>query len=326
MGTAEKTHSIRVAVSLLLVTASALPAQKAVLWRDPGLLDKLDLASGPGGPRLRPRPPYRFLKVMGGGTNKKVEVKDARNVTWRVKFGTEARPDAFCSRLAWACGYYADPIHVVQDSRIEGAPDLSGFRSPIDRDGSFKLAVFETTPTYLEYLPGQTWRWDQNPFVGTHSLNGLKIIVMLVSNWDNKDEREKEQTGSNVGILRDTRTGRLQYYVNDWGESMGTWGNHDITRHRWDCGRFRGQTPKFLHFAGGGFEFGFEGYHTDFKTGIAPADIAWLLKYLGRLTPAQIEAALNASGAAPDETACFTRDLLARISQLRQAAQPRPSH
>jgi hypothetical protein len=31
-----------------------------------------------------------------------------------------------------------------------------------------------------------SWSWDDNPFVGVPQLNGLKIVNMLLSNWDTK--------------------------------------------------------------------------------------------------------------------------------------------
>ena len=39
----------------------------------------------------------------------------------------------------------------------------------------------------LAFVDGVSWRWDDNPFVGTNELAGLKLMVMLLGNWDNKD-------------------------------------------------------------------------------------------------------------------------------------------
>jgi hypothetical protein len=46
-------------------------------------------------------------------------------------------------------------------------------------------------------------------------------------------------------------------------------------------------------------------------------DVRWLCRYLGRITDAQIRAALDASGASPDERDRFARALHRRIDQLR---------
>jgi hypothetical protein len=42
------------------------------------------------------------------------------------------------------------------------------------------------------------------------------------------------------------------------------------------------------------------------------------MQYLGRITDAQIRIGLKASGASPDQEDCFTRELRARIEQLRK--------
>ena len=45
-----------------------------------------------------------------------------------------------------------------------------------------------------------SWAWNENPFVESHELNGLKILLMLLSNWDNKDVRDIAR-GSNTAIF-----------------------------------------------------------------------------------------------------------------------------
>jgi hypothetical protein len=42
------------------------------------------------------------------------------------------------------------------------------------------------------------------------------------------------------------------------------------------------------------------------------------MKYLGRITDAQIHAGFKAAGASPDEEDCFSRALRDRIEQLRK--------
>ena len=45
-------------------------------------------------------------------------------------------------------------------------------------------------------------------------------------------------------------------------------------------------------------------------------DAAWLYRYLGRITDAQLRAALEASGASAEDNAAFTQSLCDRIVQL----------
>src|SRR5690349_16675848 len=132
-------------VSWVLLCAGLLPAAdpRPLLWRDPGDVARLDFAAGPGTRGLRPVAPFRFLREMTGGTSPKVEVRDARGLTWRVKFGGEVHADVFSSRIAWACGYYADPIFYIPGGVIEGAPRLNRGHRALKGDGRFSKASFE---------------------------------------------------------------------------------------------------------------------------------------------------------------------------------------
>ena len=87
-----------------------------------------------------------------------------------------------------------------------------------------------------------SWAWNDNPFVGTRQLDGLKIVVMLLSNWDSKDRRDVSR-GSNTAIF-EYRISRFaseaRYLITDWGGAMGKWGTTVVSRDRWDAGRLRG--------------------------------------------------------------------------------------
>ena len=159
-----------------------------------------------------------------------------------------------------------------------------------------------------------------NPFAGTRELNGLKTVIMLTSNWDNKDARD---AGSNTGILQrgSGRDRQWIFLITDWGASIGKWGNF-FTREKWDCDGFADQTDDFVdEIKDGTVRFGFRGKHdNDFNDGIRPNDIRWLMQYLGRVTDAQIRAGLRASGASSHEVTCFTRALRSRINQLKRIA------
>ena len=93
----------------------------------------------------------------------------------------------------------------------------------------------------------------------------------------------------------------------------------------WNCNQFKLQTASFVQGRNGELvRFGYIGQHTeDFKNDIAISDVQWLLKYLGRVSDAQIRSGLKASGASPNEVACFTVQLRARINQLRAVVKTR---
>lgn len=310
-------------VALLTCALQSAPARtharggRNVLWRNPGNIARLNFTYGVGGAKLVPQPPFRFLEEDFGGSNPKVKVRDGRGRTWSLKWSDEAKPEVFCTRLAWACGYIAQPEYFVGHGRILGVHGLKRAASHVSKDGDFRDARFQLRSKTPKFLKENNWAWNYNPFVGTRELNGLKVLMMLVSNWDNKDARDIDRD-SNLAIFEYKGPRPVfEYFVADWGASLGKWGNV-ATRSKWDCKGFTAQTPSFVKGVKDGLvEWGYQGQHTeDAVQGIRVSDVAWLMRYLGQVTDAQIRAALRASGASPDETECFTPALRNRIGQL----------
>jgi hypothetical protein len=291
------------------------------LWRDPGEVEALDMTAGPGGPEYIPRPPFRFIEEHVTGTQPCLSVHDAGGRRWRVKWGPEVPCETFAVRLAWACGYFAEVTHRVPSGRVEGAGTLTRAAECLDAHGAFADARFELDdPEVLKLFEEHSWSWTDNPFVGTRELAGLKILLMLISNWDNKDQRDVAR-GSNTAIyvVRVARRREAQYLIVDWGGSMGRWGNTVVTRGRWDAAGFAAQTPHFVTGVTGGYvQFGYTGQRTvDARASITPEDVRWLCRYLGRITDDQFRDALHASGATPEEAESFTASLRSRVEQLR---------
>jgi hypothetical protein len=289
----------------------ALFAVTAVLWQEPGRVEAFDMAAA----NTAPRPPYTFLKEDMGGTGPKVLVRDAAGIEWRVKGGHDVKPETFITRFVTALGYFAETTHFLADGRIENVTALkraSGFIKP---DGTFTWASFEKREPNAKFAG--SWSWIDNPFVGTPELKGLKVLVMLFSNWDNKDARDTRK-GSNTSILEYT-DGRRVYFVNDWGQSFGAWGRM-FGRDNWRCEPYRAQTSHFVAgVASGLVRFSYGGAHTDdFKNDIRVDDVRWLMKYLGRITDAQLRIGFKVSGASTQEEECFSRALRDRIEQLRK--------
>lgn len=302
-----------------------LRSSSHVMWRDPGEVASLDMVHGPGGAGSAPETPFTFAQEHSTGSQPCVSVTDARGRRWRVKWGNEVRSENFAVRLAWACGYFAETTYFVPAGRVEGTADLQRARGCIAEDGSFTEARFELDdPDVRKMFEEHSWAWNDNPFLGTHQLNGLKILVMLLSNWDTKDRRDVAR-GSNTAIFeqRVSRWRREAHYlITDWGGSMGRWGGNIVTRGRWDPAGFAAQTPEFITAVDAGtVQFGYVGQRTaDVAEDISVEDAAWLFAYLGRVTDAQLGQALEASGASTEEIEQFTRALRERITQLGRAA------
>jgi hypothetical protein len=192
-------------------------------------------------------------------------------------------------------------------------------------DMSFADARFELDEAGVRKLFDEHgWSWDDNPFAGTRELAGLKVLLMLVANWDNKDVRDVAR-GSNTAVFEYTLPGggsEARYLIIDWGASMGKWGS-PLTRSKWDCEGFASQNADFVRgVEGGRLSWGYTGQRTDeVIEGVTTEDVRWLMRSLGRVTDEQLRDGLLASGATDDEADCFTRALRERIETLRRVAE-----
>ncbi len=294
--------------SLFLAITLAAGAQTRILWRDP---DRV--VSEP--PVQPPRAPFTFLREDPSGTQPKLFARDAAGVTWNVKFGNEVKNESFCWRIVRACGYFAEPGFFVAQGRLENFQPLKRGSPSLGSDGHFTAARFQYRDPQFQFLPNGNWRWDRPPFAGTKELSGLKILIMLFSNWDNKDGRVGAG-GPNTAIFR--RGNQRIYAFTDWGSGMGRWGSGVSGQTDWRCEDYAAQTPGFIKgVQNGHVVFGWEGeINEGFRTGIPAAHVTWFMQYLGRITDAQINDALKAAGGTDAEADCFTRALRARIRQL----------
>ena len=216
-----------------------LRATRHRIWRDPGSADERDLVYGPGGHRRVPVPPFLFLEEHAAGSQPCVSVIDRNRRRWRVKWGAEVFAECFAARFAHACGYFGEVTHFVKSGTIGCDTALARAADCISADdGTFFDARFELDdPRVNKLFDEHSWAWNDNPFLGTPELNGLKIVVMLLSNWDAKDRRDVAR-GSNTAIF-EHRVARwpqpkreARYLITDWGGAMGKWGTTVVTRGR----------------------------------------------------------------------------------------------
>jgi hypothetical protein len=300
------------------------PKPGPTLWHNPGKIERLNFSYGAGGVENAPQPPFTFIEEDKGGSNPKVKVIDAMGREWGVKWGHEVNSEVFATRLVWAAGYYVEPAYFVPSGKIIGAKNLDRAKKLIGSDGSFRDARFELKGKGIKKLNQEEgWRWDDNPFLGTKELNGLKIVMMLTSNWDSKDRRDVGR-GSNTAIFNVKATGEEQYVVTDWGGSMGKWGGV-LSREKWDCDGFAKQNREFITSARNGvIEFGYKGQRTsDIRENIRISDVKWLMQYLGLISDEQLRNALQSSGATEKEVDCFAKAVRERLDQLKRISEIR---
>ena len=300
-----------------------LIASRHRIWREPSPADAADLRFGPGGERGVPVPPLRFVEEYFTGSQPCIGVRDARDRLWRVKWGHEAKPESFAVRLAAACGYFAEVTHYVTSGSIAGLKDLARARQCIADDGGFTDARFELEDRNVRMLFAEhSWAWNDNPFVGSKQLSGLKILNMLLSNWDTKDRRDVAR-GSNTAIFEvRARWGReARYLITDWGGAMGRWGSNIVSRDRWDPAGFEQQSANFVTGVRDEFvNFGYQGQRTaEIARGITVEHVAWFYRYARRVTVPALRDGLLASGATSEEADVFARAIAERIRQLGDA-------
>ncbi len=304
-----------------------LRSSRTVIWRDPGSISAADLEAGPCGSHGAPAPPFHFVEEHDTGSQPCVSVRDAAGHEWRVKWGQEVHTETFGTRLAWALGYFAEPTYFLASGTIEDTQNLTRAKACIDDDQRFIDARFELSePNVKRHFDAHGWAWNDNPFLGSHELNGLKILMMLISNWDNKDVRDVAR-GSNNAIFEyqlDKQVHEARYLIIDWGAALGAWGSNILRRGKWDPEAFAAQNAQFVTGVDGDLvQFGYQGQRTpDITANITRADVAWFVRIADRLTDDHLRAALRASGATAEETGLFTAALRARLDQLRNPSAP----
>jgi hypothetical protein len=308
------------------------PGAHAVLWSDPGDIASRDLFYGTGGEANRPRGSvFAFIKEDLAGSSPKFDVRDETGTKWRIKLGPEARPEVVASRLVWAVGYAADEDYFLPEVRIDGIPpSVHRGRKLIGPDGTIHDVRLKRE------LPDQKnvgeWPWRNGPFSGTRELNGLRVLMAVINNWDLKDVNNaiRARTDREGAIAGD-----LMYEVKDLGSSFGSTGlertaeQSDGNLQRYARSRFiTRSTPESVDFAvprraawivlANPREFFMRLKLRWIGRHIPRQDARWMGQLLARLSATQIRDAFRAAGYSDAEIDRFSEVLRSRIAQLTE--------
>jgi hypothetical protein len=291
-----------------------------VLWRDPVDIRSRNLFYGPGGKAHQPNGRFVFVKEDLGGTNPKFDIRDEDGVRWKVKMGNEARPETVATRITWAVGYSADEDYFVPCLQVQGMPAyLHRGQKLVGRDGSVRDVRLKREETKKI----GTWDWRQDAFANTRELNGLRVLMALINNWDLKDE--------NNGIYHEDA--KYVYVVNDLGASFGsasrTWprsrskGDLDSYQHSKFLTKVTDTTVSFRTPARPSFVFlvnpkeYFQRIHLEWIGKDIPRnDARWMGRVLARLSPNQIRDAFRAAGYSSTQVEAFASIMETRIALL----------
>jgi len=294
--------------------ASSYVYNGAVLWQPPVDIECRDLFYGVGGREGAPDPsaPFTYVRRQKTGTQKKIVVRDVHDQEWTVKFGPEARPETAATRIVWAVGYHVDKDYFVPRAHIVGEQRIDA------RDVRFERR-------HDGYKEVGNWSWDDNPFLGTRELEGLRVLMALLKNWDLTEKN------NDVVILKKSPGPRI-YYVADLGASLGRtgtflnniFGNAPGTvsfspgKSKGDPGAFANE--RFIkEVRGGRVYFNIRRSHSrDRVNGVSVECARWMGALLGRLSDKQLWDAFCASGYDPAETALYVSVLRSRIIELQR--------
>jgi len=275
----------------------AVPVGTPVLWREPTDIASRDLYLGPGGEAMKPDlSQVTFISDETRGYSKRFRLRDGSGREWIGKMGKEAQPDTVATRLLWAVGYCTDTTYLVPTVEIQGK-------------GVFHDVEFKARSKDVKRLG--FWDWSDNPFVGTKELQGLKVLMPLINNWDLKE--------SNTNVLRvkveGTEEYESRYVVSDLGATFGKTGNM-ITRNRNDPGAF--EKAKFITGVRGNIvQFEFHTTHGGaIVRDVTVEQAKWIGSLLSQLSDQQISDAFRAANYSPEEIQSLTQALRSRINEI----------
>jgi hypothetical protein len=313
------------------LNAEIRDSSQVIFWRDPTDIAARNLLYGQGGEEHQPHGTFTFEKEDLNGTNPKFVVRGEDGTKWKVKMGTEARPETVASRFLWAVGYYANEDYFLPSIQVDKLPaHLHRGKKYVADDGAVQDVRLK------RYLKGEKklgdWDWEKGPFAGTRELNGLRTLMAVINNWDLKDVNnaiyeEKAEDGSG---------NKMQVYtISDLGASFGTAGlsrTHEISKgniksysHSKFIRRVDAETVDFespgrasLVDLADPKEFGRRENLEWIGRNIPRADAKWMGQLLAKLSPQQIRDAFRAAGYSPEDVEEFAGVMEQRIAELNK--------
>jgi hypothetical protein len=250
-------------------------------------------------------------------------------VKWKVKLGLEARPETVASRLVWAAGYFTNEDYFLEDLKIHDLPaHLHRGQKYLDADGVFHNARLKR---YLkDEKKAGDWAWNDDPFTGSRELNGLRVMMALINNWDVKDDNNA------VYLEKGGKDGPERIYlVSDLGASFGapglSWprkkgkdnlGQYEhskfIAKETADYVDLRTPARASFFYLATPKEYRLRLRLHAFGKHIPREDARWIGLWLAQLSTEQIRDAFRAAGYDREEVDGFTGVIQHRIGELEE--------
>ena len=278
-----------------------IPAGTPVMWREPTDIASRDLFLGSGGETAKPDlSSVTLIEKVEGGFSEKYRVRDAAGREWVAKVSNEAQSEAAAVRLLWAVGYVTELTYLAPSVTIPGTPK-----------GTYQNVRFEGRSKDVKRL--EPWLWDKNPFLGKREFQGLKVMMLLLNNWDIKDDNN-----AILHVVNPEGQSELHYIVSDLGATFGKIGSGPL----WALKRSRNNPEDFAEskfvnrVEKDRVVFHYGGKKQDTFEDISVGDVQWIAALLSRLTDEQISDAFHASNYTDEEVMLLTSAVRARINEL----------
>jgi len=269
---------------------------KPVMWHDPTDLESRNLILGAGGEEMKPDvSTLTFIEQKTGGFSTKYRVKDAKGNEWIAKIGKEAQTDTAANRLLWALGYETEIAYLIPHAKIEGK-------------GEFDNVRLEARPASVKRAGN--WMWENNPFMSAPEFRGLKILMVMLNNWDMKDDNNEILAPRGES----SSDAELRYIISDLGATFGKTGGF-LSRSRNKPSDYV-KAPFIKKVNGDTIEFHYSGKNQKLFQGITVADARWLSNLLKRLTDDQIKDAFRSANYSAEEVDLLTGEFRERINAL----------
>lgn len=273
----------------------SLGTAPAVLWREPTDIQSRNLFYGPGGPDHQPHGKLSFIEEKLNGVNPKFDAHDDDGTRWGVKIGNESKPETAATRLVWAVGYFTNEDYYLPELNVAGDMNLK-------RGGALAHRTRLKDLRLKRHNKGERqiadWGWNDNPFVGTKELDGLKIMMELICNVDLKSGNQH---------VYDVNGTEQRYVAADLGSSFGLAGKtifytKGVLKDYQSKPLIKNAGPEFVDF-------------WRFKH-IPREHAKWIAGYLAQLSDEQIRDAFRAAGFSPQDVEGFAQKVREKINEL----------
>jgi hypothetical protein len=277
---------------------------RAVLWHNVNV-DAQDTYLGPGGTAMQPDLSHiEFIDQEKGGYSTKYKIRDGSGRVWVAKVGKEAQTETAATRLLSAIGYYTDVNYLVPSLTIPGKGTFTNVRLALRPDDVSRKEL---------------WSWGKTPFERTPQMQGLKLMMAFINNWDLKSTNNHVLRGGNAPD---------RYIVGDLGASFGKTGFNSLPIF-FRIGRSRNDPNGYAKakFVSGVTDYKvrvvFHGKNRSKMHDFTKEDARWLADLLVQLKDDQIRDMFRAANYSSGDVHTLTKAVKKRIDELDRAANDR---